>query len=153
MDCHKERAWCTFKRLQKDLENGNLDVNANIGFKDEIAEVIKTMLNGLSMISNVLGEIRKVVENMAKLDFSEDIKADAKGDLDVIKQGINKALGSLRVLLNNLAEMAIKLGSSVEELSATTGSIAQENKNLNEQISSIASSVEEVSATTKFDCF
>jgi Methyl-accepting chemotaxis protein len=135
-------------KASKDLENGNLDVNANIGFKDEIAEVIKTMLNGLSMISNVLGEIRKVVENMAKLDFSEDIKADAKGDLDVIKQGINKALGSLRVLLNNLAEMAIKLGSSVEELSATTGSIAQENKNLNEQISSIASSVEEVSATT-----
>ena len=135
-------------KASKNLENGNLDVNTNIGFKDEIAEVIKTMLNGLSMISTVLGEIKKVVENMAKLDFSEDIKADAKGDLDVIKQGINKALDSLRVLLNNLAEMAIKLGSSVEELSATTGSIAQENKNLNEQISSIASSVEEVSATT-----
>jgi Methyl-accepting chemotaxis protein len=135
-------------KASKNLENGNLDVNTDIGFKDEIAEVIKTMLNGLSMISNVLGEIKKVVENMAKLDFSEDIGADAKGDLDVIKQGINKALGSLRVLLNNLAEMAIKLGSSVEELSATTGSIAQENKNLNEQISSIASSVEEVSATT-----
>jgi Methyl-accepting chemotaxis protein len=135
-------------KASKNLENGNLDVNTNIGFKDEIAEVIKTMLNGLSMISNVLGEIKKVVENMAKLDFSEDIGADAKGDLDVIKQGINKALGSLRVLLNNLAEMAIKLGSSVEELSATTGSIAQENKNLNEQINSIASSVEEVSATT-----
>jgi len=135
-------------KASKNLENGHLNVEANVSFKDEIAEVIKIMLGGISMINDVLMEIKKVVENMAKLDFSEDIKADAKGDLDVIKQSINKALGSLRSLLNNLADTAIRLGSSVEELSATTSSIAQENKNLNEQISSITSSVEEVSATT-----
>jgi Methyl-accepting chemotaxis protein len=135
-------------KASKNLENGHLNVEANVSFKDEIAEVIKIMLDGISMINDVLMEIKKVVENMAKLDFSEDIKADAKGDLDVIKQSINKALGSLRSLLNNLADTAIRLGSSVEELSATTSSIAQENKNLNEQISSITSSVEEVSATT-----
>jgi len=135
-------------KASKNLENGHLNIEANVSFKDEIAEVIKIMLDGISMINDVLMQIKKVVENMAKLDFSEDIGADTKGDLSVIKEGINKALGSLRVLLNNLAEMAIRLGSSVEELSATTGSIAQENKNLNEQISSIASSVEEVSATT-----
>jgi len=135
-------------KVSKNLENGHLNIEANVSFKDEIAEVIKIMLDGISMINDVLMQIKKVVENMGKLYFSEDIGADTKGDLSVIKEGINKALGSLRSLLNNLADTAIRLGSSVEELSATTGSIAQENKNLNEQINSIASSVEEVSATT-----
>ncbi|WP_459893752.1 methyl-accepting chemotaxis protein [Hydrogenobaculum acidophilum] len=134
-------------KASKDLESGNLQTSTDINFKDEIAEVIKTMLSGISMVNEVLKDIKKVVENMANLDFSEDIKVEAKGDLDTIKNSINKALDSLRVLLNNLADTAIRLGSSVEELSATTGSIAQENKNLNEQISAIASSVEEVSAT------
>ncbi len=135
-------------KASKNLESGNLQTSTDINFKDEIAEAIKTMLSGISMVSEVLKDIKKIVENMANLDFSEDVKVEAKGDLNTIKNSINKAIDSLRALLNNLADMAIRLGSSVEELSATTGSIAQENKNLNEQISAIASSVEEVSATT-----
>ncbi len=134
-------------KASKNLEEGKLEIDANINFKDEIAEAVKIMLNGITMVNEVLKDIKKVVENMANLDFSESIEVEAKGDLNIIKEGINKALDSVRVLLHNLADTAIRLGSSIEELSATTGSIAQENKNLNEQISAIASSVEEVSAT------
>ncbi len=132
----------------KNIENGKLSVSQNIDFNDEIAKVIITLINGLNLANKFLEDIKQVVDNMANLNFTKSIETNAVGDFDIIKDGINKSLGYLRELLKNTTNTVVKLGTSVEELSATTLSISQENANLNEQISSITNAVEEVSATT-----
>ena len=134
--------------ITKGIEKGKLNVNVSIDFKDEVADVVNTLINGLNLASKFLEDIKQNVENMSKLDFSKSIETNAIGDFEIIKNAINEAIIHLRELLKSSTDTTIRLGTSIEELSATTNSIAVENRNLNDQINSITNAVEEVSATT-----
>lgn len=134
-------------RVANEFKNGNLNIKAEIRYQDEIGKAIESLVDGVGTANSILQDIKSTIERMGSLDFTKNVETDAVGDFEAIKNDVNKSLDALRKLLQAITESVVKLGTSMEETSATTNALALDNKNLNEQINALANSIEEISAT------
>ncbi len=129
------------------FKEGDLKVEASIRYQDEIGTAINNLLEGITSANSILQDIKLTLEKMGALDFTKNVEVEAVGDFEAIKNDVNKSLEALRGLLKSITESVVKLGTSMEETSATTNALAIDNKSLNDQINALANSIEEISAT------
>ncbi len=129
------------------FKEGHLNIEANVEYNDEIGKAVENLLDGIKTTHKILEDMRNAISKMGALDFTQDVQTEAKGDFLEIKNDINNSLQALRSLLKAITESVIKLGTSMEETSATTNTLALDNKSLNDQINALANSIEEISAT------
>ena len=151
-----------------ELSKGNLSVSVEGEFEGDFA-IIKDALNGtIKTLKGYIDEITRVLSDIAKGVLTVSIETEFKGDFIALKESINQSIGAFNGVLGNinLASEEVAMGaaqlskgsqtisqdateqaSSLEQLTASVSSIAEQTKN-NARSADQASSI---SQTAKSD--
>ncbi|MGL4474488.1 MAG: methyl-accepting chemotaxis protein [Shewanella sp.] len=84
--------------LQQVADDGNYSIRIPMDSKDEIGQCASAFNRLISSSETAVTEITKVMEKLAKGDFSHRIEADFKGDLLSIKVATNSSLVNVQKL-------------------------------------------------------
>lgn len=128
-------------KLMKQLADGNFDDRFEIRIKDEIGEMGGEVNNLVGSLQSVLNDISEVMGAVEKGDLSKRITADLKGDLDQIKDRINKSIALLSATIGTVLQSSGSVQTSAKELSNSanilSSSAAEQAASLEEISSSI----------------
>ncbi len=108
-----------------------LDKRMTVSGKDEVGQTAVAVNN---MLENVATPMKAIVDISAKVadgDLREDVNVEARGDLKVAADAIQKMIDGLRITVSQIAKNANVAAASAEELSAS----AQEVNASTEQVS------------------
>lgn len=99
--------------VQRVRDSGDFNLQVSYTRKDEIGQVISAFNALLDAQKHALEEANLTVEALAAGDFSAArIQGDYAGDLDTLKQGVNRSAESIRVTMDELSKVmqAIRQG-------------------------------------------
>lgn len=137
------------KDASAQLGEGNLDIQLDIAAKDEIGEMAQSFTEATSMMKEIIGEVRRCLEEVSHGNFDISVGMEFKGDfkdiqiaLETIVESLSNtmrqiseassqvALGSTQMAesAQSLAEGATEQAGAVEELTATIEDIAVETE-------------------------
>ena len=94
------RAWA-----KSILSNGLLSHRLVLPHPDEISDMLVDIQAAFSQVDQGLTESRKVVTAIANADFSQRMKGNYVGDLDVLKQGVNGSAESVEFMMGELSKV------------------------------------------------
>ncbi len=93
------------KNLETVAVNGDFSARVEVKSQDEIGQSADAFNSFMQSTQQALSEINKVMEGLAKGDFSNRIEADFQGDLLSIKEATNTSLENVENSENLRAEM------------------------------------------------
>jgi methyl-accepting chemotaxis protein len=92
-------------------EEGDFSLRAAVESKDEIAEMAVAVNNLLETLQKAIDESSKVVGEIAQGVFAHRIQSNFKGDLLVLKEGVNGSADSVENTMSALKDVMQGLGS------------------------------------------
>ncbi|MBX2974597.1 MAG: methyl-accepting chemotaxis protein [Ignavibacteriaceae bacterium] len=134
--------------LIKNSVEGNLNFRGNLNkFEGAYKEIIAGVNNTLDAVILPIQEGSKVLEIMAKGDFTKRVSGDYKGDHQIIKNSINTVAESLNSALLQVSESVQATASAASQISSSTEEMAAGSQELSSQTSEVATAVEEMTST------
>jgi len=134
--------------LSKAAAEGKLDTRADASKHNGEFKVIVDGLN--QTFDNVVAPINEAAEvlgQMATGDLTVRMQGNYRGDLEKLKNDINKLGDSLSDLINQVTESVENTASAALEISSTAESLAASSQEQSAQADEVASAVEEMSRT------
>lgn len=127
---------------------GNLKTRGNANkFRGGYSQIVQGVNNTLDAVILPVQEGSKVLEIMAKGDFTKRVSGDYKGDHQIIKNSINTVADSLNAALLQVAESVQATASAASQISSSTEEMAAGSQELSSQTSEVATAVEEMTST------
>ncbi len=122
------------------LENGDLTSDVNISYDTiETNDLTTSISNTVNNLSDYIGEISRVLEQMSNGNFNLDITKEYHGDFAPLKVSLNKILDSLNQVMLNIRV-------SCEQVSKGSEQVANVAQELSHGVSTQASAVNEMSS-------
>ncbi len=122
------------------LEKGDLTSDVKISYDtSDTYELTTSISNTINNLSAYIGEVSRVVEQMANGNFNLDITKEYYGDFAPLKVSLNKILDSLNNVLLNIRVSSEQVSKGSEQVA----NVAQE---LSHGVSTQASAVNELSS-------
>ncbi len=122
------------------ISSGNLEYHVEYSSKDELGIAAKTISNTIETLGLYVGEIDRVLNEMAEGDLTAAIDVEFIGGFAPIKKSVEKILVSFNETLGKIEESAEQVSSGAKQVSGGAMVLSQGTA---EQ----ASSIEELSAT------
>jgi methyl-accepting chemotaxis protein len=120
------------------------DSNKHLGkYKDIVTGINST----LDAIANPVKEGVRALSKLAEGDLTVQITSDYKGDLQMIKNGINTVAASLNKALSEVSESVSATASASNQISSSTEEMAAGSQEQTQQTAEVASGVEEMTKT------
>lgn len=98
-------------QLTKLSETGDFNIRADDKRPDEIGEMGKAVNTLLSGMQVEITEANEVLAAIAQSEFDQRIKSDYKGDMDLLKQGINNSASSVAFMMSELERIMSALAN------------------------------------------
>ncbi len=148
--------WFISRGVIKDIDKISKKVNdlaTNMRFRDvefeklknELDKVVTALNHMVKDIGNAVVSIRDIMVKVAQGNLKVRIENEYKGDLEELRNHINKSLGDLQGALKGVKEGFKKIAESLEVLMKNAERMDEENRGLNNNIASIMTSVDETS--------
>jgi PAS domain S-box-containing protein len=93
--------------------------------------------------------IGEVMEAAGAKDLTKRVEAELKGDLGLLKEGVNRCLDQLNDALSQVAKGSEHVAAAAEQISSSSQSLSQGSSEAASSIEEISSSLQEVSSMTK----
>jgi len=124
----------------QEYAEGKFDNRIHTHKKDEISEIITALNLLIESLQAAFGNISKVMGNVEKGDLSDQITVDLKGDLNQLKNRINR---SVQMLSQTMSQ--VELTSESVNKGATT--LSETAKKLSDSTTSQATTLEEIASS------
>ncbi len=112
-----------------------------------IALLLGTLIS--RMLSRQVKRTLVVAQAMEKGDLSQTIQVESKDELGAMGSALNKAMASIRHLIEEMLESSAHMTASSEELSATSEEVASMMETINNSTQQIAQGAQELSSITE----
>lgn len=122
------------------IGSGNLDYKVSYSSNDELGVASKTISNAIETLKLYVGEIDRILNEMAEGNLTAAIDMEFIGGFAPIKSSVEQILSSFNKTLRNINEAAEQVSSGASQVSG--GALV-----LSQGTSEQASSIEELSAT------
>ncbi len=123
--------------------SGDLRQRANASkHQGEYKKIIEGFNKTLEEITIPLNEVREVMQQLANKDLTSRVKGQYLGDLNELKNDINKTAV-------HLEEAILQVDHSVEQISSASNQISAGSQHLAESTGELASSLEEISSSVE----
>ncbi|MFO7445556.1 MAG: methyl-accepting chemotaxis protein [Ignavibacteriaceae bacterium] len=137
-----------FKMLVEANREGNLEIRGNANkFAGGWREIIQGANSVMESFIVPINESAKILDLMAKGDFTGKVKGEYKGTYELIKNNINQVSISLNSALNEVSETVASTASAANQISASTEEMAAGALEQTQQTSDVAASVEQMTKT------
>jgi methyl-accepting chemotaxis protein len=131
------------------VSQGQLDVNFDYAYDDEIGEVCHTIEKNNSVMKNYIEDISARLGAISRGDFSLGSKVDYVGDYTKIKTSLDSISGSLSNVFNGIDGASETVFAGAEGLAGGASELAESVSKQTELISEIVHGVETVSTKTE----
>lgn len=128
------------KDASVELARGNLDIEIQKMYPDEIGEMTDSFQEAAEMIKLYIRELSRGLGEVAQGNFNIATDVEFKGDFHALADSLNRIIQSLSGTLGNIYE-------SSEQVSMGATQMAQSAQSLAEGATNQAASVEELTAT------
>ncbi|WP_436516733.1 methyl-accepting chemotaxis protein [Ekhidna sp. To15] len=143
----------TNEALHEAGDQGNLKARISTDEKSGVwLEMTESINKLLSSVSEPIFEVNRVANAMAEGDLSQMMETSSKGDIRLLTDNLNLALGKLNALLSdsvsitrNVEESATEMLVTGEEMSRSTGEIASATSQMSSGAQSQVQKVDESS--------
>ncbi len=119
------------------LELGNLDVQVEVMYPDEIGEMTQSFNTAIGLLKSYIRELSKALSAFAKGDFTD---ADFRGEFKQLGTAIDTITATLSSTLGNIHEASNQVSLGASQMSESAQSLA-------EGATDQAASVQELTAT------
>ncbi|NCC66954.1 MAG: methyl-accepting chemotaxis protein [Clostridia bacterium] len=126
--------------LARDMQAGKLSSNITVKTKDELGELAGIFKETSAILSGYVAEISEILDQISNRNLSVEVKRDYAGDFAPIK----KSLISIVRSFNDTFKL---IGSSAEQVSASSYEMASGSQALSQGATEQAASIEELSAS------
>jgi methyl-accepting chemotaxis protein len=92
-------------RLAEITKTGDFSIRADDSRQDEIGEMAHSVNDMLANTQTAITEANHVVQAIAKGNFAQRVQADYKGDLAVLKEGVNASAESVAFTMSELKKV------------------------------------------------
>jgi methyl-accepting chemotaxis protein len=137
------------KRIVKKASNGNLSIQAKEGeLKGAWKEMIEGTNNLVQEFKAPLDETNKVLSVYASGNFNAKMEKEYKGELNDLKENVNKLGHDLSHTINNIKNLILQgdeLSTSVADNAETIATSAQEQSSQSDEV---ATAIEELAKTS-----
>ena len=128
------------KEASAKLAQGNLDINVEKMYPDEIGEMTESFMDAAHMIKTYIQELTRGLGEIAEGNFNISTDVDFKGDFKALDDAIVIITDTLSGTLGNIHE-------SSEQVSLGASQMAESAQSLAEGATDQAASVQELTAT------
>lgn len=147
-----ERLVSDTQMLTSEALKGNLEYRADAGqHKGEFAVIISGVNETLDAVTQPIIELEKVLELMAKGDYTNKMEGDYNGDHAKIKHALNRSIEEQRQALSEVQSSIQQVTSGAEQISSASQSLANgasEQATAIEDINENLSAMSQQSSTT-----
>jgi methyl-accepting chemotaxis protein len=107
------------------LQEGTLKLDMNYEAKDEIGELSNTLENSLEVIQGYVGDINRIMNQLAQGEFNVHTSMPFIGDFKSIETSIDSFTDTLSASIGNIGRVEHQISGSAEQLSSGAQSLAQ----------------------------
>lgn len=122
------------------LEQGNLDVNVEVMYPDEIGEMTQSFNAAIGLLKDYIRELNRVLGSFAEGNFAVSPDADFRGEFKQLGAAIETITDSLSSTLGNIHEASNQVSMGANQMSESAQALA-------EGATDQAASVQELTAT------
>ncbi len=112
-------------------------------FGNELDRLNEALGEIVHQLGRAITKIREVMHKVAEGDLREKINEEYRGDIEELKSNINKSIGDLSTILNDVKVGFNQIAESMVMLKESIKGISSDNESLNEMIQRITASMEE----------
>lgn len=135
------------------IAEGNLNITLSATNDDELGHLAETFSGTCTWLKKIIGEISRVLEQMADNNFNVELLESYKGEFTTIHSSLNDIVVNLNGMVRSIQDSSEQVTSSSANLSETSSSIAegaQEQMKVIEALQgNIKSVLEQVDSNTK----
>lgn len=107
------------------LQEGTLELNMDYESQDEIGELSAVLNNSLEVIQGYVGDINRIMNQLASGEFNVHTSAPFIGDFKSIETSIESFTDTLSASIGNIGKVEHQISGSAEQLSSGAQSLAQ----------------------------
>jgi len=137
-----------FKMLVAANQAGNLEIRGEAEkFSGGWQEIIQGANSIMEAFIKPINEAARVLDVMAKGDFTAKMEGEYRGTYQIIKNNINQVNLSLNTALNEVTETVSSTATAANQISASTEEMAAGAMEQTQQTTDVAASVEQMTKT------
>ncbi len=135
--------------LAKAAAEGNLDYRGDSSkFEGDLAEIVNGVNRTMEGIVIPLRDIGDVLKKLANNDLTARVTSDYKGEYNILKENVNKAMESLENVIMQVADSVDQVSSASNQVSASSQALAQGASEQASALEETSSSLEEIASMT-----
>lgn len=105
-------------------ETGDFSRHREARGNDEVAKTVRAFNSLLKNLHQVLGEVNRVLGDLALGDLRSAVQVEAKGDLDSLKQRLNGTIATLNHTVTEIRSQAKQSATASDESSESVSQVA-----------------------------
>lgn len=135
-------------RVASEVEKtGDFSKRSEARGRDEVAQTVRAFNSLLENLHRVLGDVNRVMGDLARGDLRAKVEVQASGDLDSLKQNVNGTVASLRQTITVFRDHAEKSSTAAGESAATVDQVAASARKQLDAVSRFAAALQQTGAT------
>ena len=107
------------------LQKGQLELDMEYESQDEIGELSETLRTSLRVIQDYVGDINRIMNQLAQGVFDVQTSTPFIGDFKSIETSIGSFTDTLSASIGNISKVELQISGSAEQLSSGAQSLAQ----------------------------
>ncbi|HEX6245872.1 MAG TPA: methyl-accepting chemotaxis protein [Polyangiales bacterium] len=132
--------------VEQGILRERIDVSSFEGKYRSLCESVNRMMDGIAM---PLDEIARVLDGVADGDLRSHVEGEYEGDLDALKQSVNRTIEQLSRIAADMRESAGQVQNAAEEISTGTADLSRRTEAQAASLEETAATMEQMTATVK----
>ena len=125
------------------VETGDFSRRSEARGNDEVARTVRAFNSLLDNLHQVLGDVNRVLGDLARGDLRSTVQVEAKGDLNSLKQRLNGTIGTLSQTITEIRNQAKRSSVESEESSQSVSEVAGAARQQLDAVSRLATAMRE----------
>jgi methyl-accepting chemotaxis protein len=124
-------------------ETGDFSRHREAKGNDEVARTVRAFNSLLKNLHQVLGEVNRVLGDLALGDLRSVVQVEAKGDLNSLKQRLNGTIGTLKQTMTEIRGQAKQSATASDESSESVNQVALAARQQLDAVSRLVTAIQE----------
>ncbi len=145
-----ERTFAELQVITQSLRAGRFAATSKTELQGAFGQVVGDALGAMASLQTMLGDIGRVMQQVARGDLTQQVQAQGQGELDALKRNINDSLQALGEALRTIHTNTRQVATASTETSHAIGQISDGAQTQTHAIGQVAVAVRQ-SATSVSD--
>lgn len=138
-------------QASEEMAKGNLKAEITYINDDEVGMLAHSLRGSMEKVSSYISEIRKVLGEMAKCNFTIGTDMDFHGDFSAIQVSIKECRERISETMGQIDNVSMVVTKAADEVAGTSQGVAEESEGQSLLITQLCDVIEDINKTVKLN--